>query len=79
LHIEAASILKLSVPLMLAAQTAGASVGSVMTPAKVIVGVSTIGLAGKESQVMKKLLVYDLIVVVFIAVIATIWSLLMGS
>jgi lactate permease len=79
LHIEAASILKLSVPLMLAAQTAGGSVGSVMAPAKVIVGVSTIGLAGKESQVMKKLLVYDLIVVLFIAIIATIWSLLMGS
>jgi len=79
LQLEAASILKLSVPLMLAAQTAGASVGSVMTPAKVIVGCSTIGLAGKESRVMKKLLVYDLIVVLFIAVVATIWSWLRGS
>ncbi len=74
LHLEAAAILKLSVPLMLAAQTAGASVGSVMTPGKVIVGCSTIGLAGKESHVLKKLLVYDLIVVLFIAVVAAVWS-----
>ncbi len=79
LHVEAASILKLSVPLMLAAQTAGASVGSVMSPGKVIVGCSTIGLAGKESGVLKKLLVYDLIVVLFIAVAATIWSWLRGA
>lgn len=74
LQVEAATILKLSVPLMLAAQTAGASIGSVMTPGKVIVGCSTIGLAGKESRVLKKLLVYDLLVVLFVAVVATVWS-----
>ena len=79
LHVEAASILKLSIPLMLAAQTAGASVGSVISPGKVIVGCSTIGLAGKESGVLKKLLVYDLIVVLFIAVAATVWSFLRGA
>lgn len=79
LHIEAASMLKLSIPLMLAAQTAGASVGSVMTPGKVIVGCSTIGLAGKESAVLKKLLVYDLAVVLFVAVIAGLLSLTRGS
>ncbi|HSN95059.1 MAG TPA: L-lactate permease, partial [Anaerolineaceae bacterium] len=74
LHMEAASILKLSVPLMLAAQTAGASIGSVMAPAKVIVGCSTIGLVGKEGGVFKRLLIYDLIVVLFVAVAATVWS-----
>ncbi|MEA4812823.1 MAG: L-lactate permease [Anaerolineaceae bacterium] len=79
LHMEAASILRLSIPLMLAAQTAGASIGSVMTPAKVIVGCSTIGLVGKEGGVLKKLLLYDLLIVFFIAVFVLVWSWLGGG
>jgi lactate permease len=47
-----AELLGLSVTLILAAQTAGGSLGSVMAPAKVIVGSSTVGLGDRESEVM---------------------------
>lgn len=55
---NAASLLNLSVPLILGAQTAGGALGSVLAPAKVIVGCSTVGLAGEEGVVMRKLLAY---------------------
>ena len=62
--------LGLSVLLILAAQTAGGSLGSVMAPAKVIVGCSTVGLGNNESKVMGKILIYGLIPVAFVAVVA---------
>jgi lactate permease len=55
---NAAALLDLSVPLILGAQTAGGALGSVLAPAKVIVGCSTVGLAGEEGVVMRKLLAY---------------------
>jgi lactate permease len=62
-----AELLKLSVPLILAAQTAGGSVGSVLAPAKVIVGCSTVGLSGKEGDVMRKIIGYGLIPIAAVA------------
>ncbi len=62
--------LGLSVLLILAAQTAGGSLGSVMAPAKVIVGCSTVGLGNNESKVMGKILIYGLIPVAFVAIVA---------
>jgi lactate permease len=67
---SAAELLNLSVPLILAAQTAGGSLGSVLAPAKVIVGSSTVGLAGEEGAVMRKILGYGLITIVTVAVAA---------
>lgn len=58
-----AGLLNLSVPLILAAQTAGGSLGSVLAPAKVIVGCSTVGLGGKEWTVMRKLFGYGVITI----------------
>jgi lactate permease len=75
LQMQTASLLKLSVPLILGAQTAGGSVGSVMAPAKVIVGCSTVGLGDNESVVMGKILIYGLIPVAFIAFLAFLFSL----
>jgi lactate permease len=63
-----AELLNLSVPLILAAQTTGGSIGSVLAPAKVIVGSSTVGLAGKEGIVMRKLLSYGLIAIGVVAI-----------
>lgn len=48
LQMETARLLGLDVPLILAAQTAGGSLGSVMSPAKVIVGCSTVGLSQRR-------------------------------
>ncbi len=55
-----AELLALSVPLVLAAQTAGGAVGSVLAPAKVIVGASTTRMTGREGEVMAALARYIL-------------------
>ncbi len=64
---ETAALLALSVPVVLAGQTAGASLGSVLAPAKVIVGCSTVGLAGQEGPVIRRMLILGLIPVAFVA------------
>jgi len=73
---DAATILGLNVLIILAAQTAGAAVGSVFAPAKVIVGASTVGLGGKEGPVLKKVMIYGVALVAAVSVItwlALIW------
>ncbi len=69
-----AQILGLSVPLILAAQTSGASLGSIFAPAKVIVGCSTVGLGSHEGEVMRKILVYGLSTILFVAVLTMIFG-----
>ena len=64
---ETAALLGLSVPILLAGQTAGASLGSVLAPAKVIVGCSTVGLGGQEGPVIRRMLLLGLVPVVFVA------------
>jgi lactate permease len=70
LQMNAAQLLNLSVPLILGAQTAGGALGSVLAPAKVIVGCSTVGLAGQEGAVMRKLLAYGAVTVGTVALAA---------
>jgi len=70
LQMRTAELLGLDVPLILGAQTAGGSLGSVMAPAKVIVGCSTVGLGDNESVVMGKILVYGLVPVAIVAIAA---------
>jgi lactate permease len=60
---DAAEILGLNVLIILAAQTAGAALGSMFAPAKVIVGASTVGLAGDEGLALKKVMSYGLVLV----------------
>ncbi len=67
---NAAQLMDLDVLLVLGAQTAGGALGSVLAPAKVIVGCSTVGLAGEEGAVMRKLLVYGLVTVGTVALAA---------
>ena len=66
---ETATLLALSVPIILAGQTAGASLGSVLAPAKIIVGCSTVGLAGQEGPVIRRMLLLGLIPVAFVAIL----------
>ena len=66
---ETAALLALSVPIILAGQTAGGSLGSVLAPAKIIVGCSTVGLAGQEGPVIRRMLLLGLIPVVAVAFI----------
>ena len=64
---ETATLLGLSVSIVLAGQTAGASLGSVLAPAKIIVGCSTVGLSGQEGPVIRRMLLLGMIPVVFVA------------
>jgi lactate permease len=61
-----AALLGLPAALILAAQTCGAGLASVAAPAKVVVGASTAGMAGKEGEVLRKLALYTLILVLWI-------------
>ena len=66
---ETAELLGLTVPIVLSGQTAGASLGSVLAPAKIIVGCSTVGLGGEEGPVIRRMLLLGLIPVVFVALL----------
>jgi lactate permease len=67
LQLRTAYLLGYLPALILAAQTAGASLASVIAPTKVVVGASTAGMAGHEGEVMRKLLVYTLPLVFLIS------------
>jgi lactate permease len=55
LQADTAGLLGLHVPLVLALQNVGGALGSVVSPTKVIVAVSTLGLMGQEGRVMRPL------------------------
>jgi lactate permease len=55
LQLRTASLLGMDGPSILALQNIGGALGSVISPAKVIVAVSTVGLAGQEGRVMRPL------------------------
>ncbi len=76
LHMQTAQLMGLDVTLILAAQSAGGAIGSIFAPAKVIVGCSTVGLAGKEGSVLGKVIKYGIMIIVCIAILATLLSLL---
>lgn len=60
--------LNLSIPLILAAQTAGGAIGSLFAPAKVIVGVSTVEGAA-DGEVLKLATLYGLAIIVVIGLL----------
>ncbi|NPV57167.1 MAG: L-lactate permease [Anaerolineae bacterium] len=67
---QSALLLHLAVPVILGAQTAGGAVGSMLAPAKIIVGCSTTGLTGQEGRVMRRTVVYGLLVALTLGVFA---------
>lgn len=71
LHQEAARMMGLSIPWILAAQTAGGSLGSVMSPAKIMVGALTVGLVNQEGLILRKLIGYILILVTIVSLAVT--------
>jgi lactate permease len=55
-----AGLLSIDPRLLLATQTAGGALGSMIAPAKLTVGCSTVGLKGKEGDVLRHTLLYGL-------------------
>lgn len=59
-------ILSLSPAILVAAQTAGGALGSMIAPAKIIVGCTTAGLSGREGEVIRLTLPYALLIGAFL-------------
>ncbi len=55
-----AALLSMDPRVLLSAQTAGGALGSMIAPAKIIVGCSTVGLKGREGDVLRRTLLYGL-------------------
>lgn len=70
LQLRTAELLGYSAAIILAAQTAGGALGSVIAPTKIVVGASTGGMAGREGEVMRKMLVYTGLLILIISVLA---------
>jgi len=75
LQLRTALLLDYAPAIILAAQTAGAGLASVVAPTKVVVGASTAGMAGREGEVMRALLVYTGLLVLLISclTLAALW------
>ena len=58
LKLEMSRILGSSAVWLLAAQTAGGALGSMVAPAKLVVGCATVGLAGREGLVLRRTVPY---------------------
>jgi lactate permease len=69
LQLQTAVLLGYPAAIILAAQTAGASLASVIAPTKVAVGASTAGMAGREGDVMRKLILYTGALVLVVSVL----------
>jgi lactate permease len=67
---QAATLLGVNVLVILGAQTTGGALGSMLAPAKLIVGCSTAGLAGQEGSVLKKTLWPGLIIAGVVGILA---------
>jgi lactate permease len=72
LQMRTAELLGYTVTIILAAQTSGAALGSVIAPTKVVVGASTGGMEGREGEVMRKMLVYTGLLVLMMSILALI-------
>jgi lactate permease len=69
---QAAHLLGIDALIILGAQTTGGSLGSMLAPAKLIVGCSTAGLAGQEGRVLKRTLPPGLIIAGVVGLLALI-------
>jgi len=63
LQLRTAQLLNYPVTIILAGQTAGAGLASVVAPAKIVVGTSTADLQGREGEVMRRMLPYIIVLV----------------
>jgi lactate permease len=72
LQLRTAQILGYSAAIILGTQTAGAALASVMAPTKIVIGASTAGMAGKEGDILRKLIGYTSLLVVVTGLLALI-------
>jgi lactate permease len=70
---DTALLLGLSTTRILAAQTAGGAIGSMLAPAKIVVGCSTVGLGGDEGPVLRQGVRYGLLIAAVLGLVADLW------
>jgi lactate permease len=75
---QAAAVLGINALIVLGAQTTGGALGSMIAPAKVILGCSTAGLPGQEGQVLKKTLPPALVITGLVGILALVAVVLGG-
>ena len=71
-QVKAATLIAKSEVIIGASQSAGGSLGSMIAPAKVLVGCSTAGLGGNEGEVFRKVAPYTIISIIVIGLL-TLW------
>jgi lactate permease len=76
LQLKTALLLGYNTAVILAGQTAGAALASVMAPTKVVVGASTAGMEGQEGIVIRRLIVYIGLLILFISLLTILGVLL---
>ena len=74
LQLETANALDIGSVTVASAQSIGGSLGSAIAPAKVLVGTAVVGLAGRESEVLRRTIPYCLGIVLLVGIEA--WVLL---
>ena len=74
LQVETARVLGVSTVIMAAVQSVGGSVGCSIAPSKVLIGSATVGLDGRESEVMNRTLPYCLIIALLVGINAWIFA-----
>ncbi len=76
LQLRTAELLGLPAAIILAVQTTGGALGSVVAPTKIIVGASTAGLEGQEGDILRKLLPAICVLLLIVSIMAMIGILL---
>jgi len=72
LQLRTAELLGLPAAIILAVQTTGGALGSVVAPTKIIVGASTAGLEGQEGDILRKLLPVICVLLLIVSIMAMI-------
>jgi lactate permease len=78
LQMQTAELAGLSTALILAAQTTGGALGSMIAPAKILVGCSTVGLSGKEGPVLKATIGYGFFITALIGLFTMLMVVVFG-
>jgi lactate permease len=71
-----AILLKISPAVIVAAQTTGGALGSMIAPAKVIVGCSTVAAQGSDGEVLRKTIPYGLVIGLVMGIITMIFAIM---
>ena len=69
LQVQTGALLGYAAAWVLAAQTAGGAVGSIIAPTKIVVGAATAGMAGREGDVIRRLAGYLLVLMIAATVV----------